>query len=137
MNAAATPIDVVCLVLQDATGAVLATQRPANKRLGLSWEFPGGKVEVGEPPETALRREIQEELTLMLGRIHRLADVIHEYDFGKVRLIPYLSQCAERPRIHLTEHIGSVWIDHRDWEQLQWAPADIPVLLQLNHLASR
>ena len=136
MNADAPPIEVVCLALQGTTGAVLATQRPGDKRLGLAWEFPGGKVEAGEEPETALRREIQEELTLSIGRAHRLVDVIHEYDFGTVRLIPYLSQCAERPRIQLTEHIASVWIDHRDWEQLQWAPADIPVLLQLNQLAN-
>lgn len=136
MNADAAPIDVVCLVLQDATGAVLATQRPACKRLGLSWEFPGGKVEAGEDPEAALRREIQEELTLQIGRVRRLVDVVHEYDFGKVRLIPYLSQCTERPRIHLNEHIASAWIDPRDWERRQWAPADIPILLQLNQLES-
>ncbi|MDO8863969.1 (deoxy)nucleoside triphosphate pyrophosphohydrolase [Haliea sp. E1-2-M8] len=136
MSADAVPIDVVCLVLQDTTGAVLVTQRPANKRLGLSWEFPGGKVEAGECPEAALRREIQEELTLQIGRVDRLADVVHEYDFGRVRLIPYLSLCAERPHIYLTEHIASVWVDHRDWERLEWAPADIPVLLQLNQLAN-
>ena len=134
MNANVPPIEVVCLVLQDTTGAVLATQRPGDKRLGLSWEFPGGKVEAGEDPEAALRREIQEELTLQIGRVRRLVDVVHEYDFGKVRLIPYLSQCNERPRLHLTEHIASAWVNPGDWEQLQWAPADIPILSQLNQL---
>lgn len=135
MNTHAAPIDVVCLVLQDTTGAVLATQRPADKRLGLSWEFPGGKVEAGEEPETALRREIYEELTLPIGRVNRLADVIHKYDFGTVRLIPFLSYCVERPCIQLTEHIASAWVNSGEWERLQWAPADIPVLSQLNQLA--
>ena len=129
------PIDVVCLILQDATGAVLATQRPANKRLGLAWEFPGGKVEVGEEPASALRREIKEELTLSIDQIHRLTDVIHEYDFGTVRLIPYLSHCVDRPRIRLTEHIASAWVCRTDWDKLEWAPADIPILSQLNGLA--
>lgn len=135
MSAKISPIDVVCLVLQDTTGAVLATQRPRNKRLGLAWEFPGGKVEAGEEAESALRREIHEELTLSIGQVHRLTDVIHEYDFGTVRLIPYLSICAERPSIQLTEHIASAWVGREDWEHLQWAPADIPVLSQLKQLA--
>lgn len=135
MSAKISLIDVVCLVLQDTTGAVLATQRPRNKRLGLAWEFPGGKVEAGEEAESALRREIYEELTLSIGQVHRLTDVIHEYDFGTVRLIPYLSHCVERPGIQLTEHVASTWVGREDWETLKWAPADVPVLSQLKQLA--
>ncbi len=100
-----------------------------------AWLGKGGKVEPGEGPENALRREILEELTLSIGQVHRLDDVIHEYEFGTVRLIPYLSHCARRPYIYLTEHIASVWVGRKDWEQLNWAPADLPVLLQLNQLA--
>lgn len=137
MSDGASPIDVVCLVLQDTTGSVLATQRPRNKRLGLAWEFPGGKVEAGEEPESALRREIQEELTLSLGHVHRLTEVIHEYDFGTVRLIPYLAHCVERPSIRLTEHVASSWVCLKDWGDLEWAPADIPILSQLNQLAKQ
>jgi len=57
-------IDVVCLVLQDPDGAILATQRPKGKRQELLWEFPGGKVEPGEDYKSALIREIDEELRL-------------------------------------------------------------------------
>ena len=54
-----------CLVLKDQQEAVLATRRPEGKQLGGLWEFPGGKVETGESPEDALRREILEELKLL------------------------------------------------------------------------
>src|SRR5262245_57976567 len=50
--------------LLDSTGRLLITQRPAHKQLGGLWEFPGGKVEMGEAPEHALVRELKEELDL-------------------------------------------------------------------------
>lgn len=119
---------VVCLVLQDCTGAVLATQRPAYKRLGLMWEFPGGKIEAGENPESALIREIVEELCLKLEVVRPLPPVIHSYDFGHIRLHPFLSLCEKRPQFKLTEHIAACWISLENWASLHWAPADIPII---------
>jgi 8-oxo-dGTP diphosphatase len=55
---------VAAAALIDQTGRVLITQRPQHKQLGGLWEFPGGKVELGEAPETALARELKEELDL-------------------------------------------------------------------------
>ena len=52
-------LTVTCLILADAGGRVLATRRPLDKALGGLWEFPGGKVEAGESPREALRREIE------------------------------------------------------------------------------
>ena len=54
-------IHVVCLVALDGRGFFFATKRPRGKSLALHWEFPGGKVESGEHPENALRREIKED----------------------------------------------------------------------------
>jgi 8-oxo-dGTP diphosphatase len=59
---ASAPIPVVCAVIVDERGRALVAQRPAHKHLGLKWEFPGGKVELGETPESAMLREIEEEL---------------------------------------------------------------------------
>ncbi|MBE3637879.1 8-oxo-dGTP diphosphatase MutT [Mangrovicoccus algicola] len=53
---------VSAVVLVDADGRVLVTQRPEGKAMAGLWEFPGGKVEPGETPEAALIRELQEEL---------------------------------------------------------------------------
>jgi 8-oxo-dGTP diphosphatase len=129
---AQTPTEVVCLVLRDHNGFILAMQRPPGKRLGGLWEFPGGKVEANEPPSDALRREIKEELHLDLGELSPLPPVEHTYDFGTIRLLPFLSKGGERPTLTLTEHTAAKWIDPREWSLLDWAPADIPILEALN-----
>jgi 8-oxo-dGTP diphosphatase len=122
---------VVCLVLMDESGAVLATQRPPGKRLAEHWEFPGGKIESGESGEEALRREIREELGIDLGDLKQLPSETHSYEFGSIELIPFLSQCAIRPGLMLTEHIAETWLHPHEYNSLVWAPADIPILEQL------
>lgn len=131
------PLDVTCLVLLDASGAVLATRRPQEKQLGGLWEFPGGKVEPGEDPEAALRREILEELALRVGPVQPMDPVVHGYPFGTIRLLPFL-HCGARPTsIRLLEHSEYRWVTPRTWLELEWAPADLPVLSQIPaHLGS-
>lgn len=127
----AAPIEVACLILMDATGAILATRRPRHKTLGGHWEFPGGKLDPGETAETALRREIREELQLELDALMPLAPVVHRYDFGTIRLLPFLGQCHTRPRLHPTEHEEVRWVSLAEAEQLTWTPADVPILAGL------
>ena len=124
-------IHVVCLVLVDACGYFYATKRPGDKRMAFHWEFPGGKVEPGENPESALRREIEEELTWSAGALERLPDSIHSYEFGTIRLTPFFHRCIVRPEFFLTEHIDSRWMHASDWEGFLWAPADVPIVEQL------
>lgn len=127
-------LNVTCLVLIDSQGSILATQRPEEKALGGLWEFPGGKVESGEEPEEALRREIQEELCLKLCDLTPLEPVEHTYPFGTIRLLPFLARCKERPEIHLVEHTALRWLPIEETGQIEWAPADLPVLVQLREM---
>lgn len=124
-------IDVVCLVLVDEKNYILTTKRPDGGSLPGKWEFPGGKVEDGEDHETALRREIQEELCFDVSDLTALAPVTHDYDFGTIRLYPFLSRCEQPPLLKLVEHSDYLWSDLTDVDSLDWAPADVPILAQL------
>tara|TARA_B110001469_G_scaffold30317_1_gene30885 strand:+ start:253 stop:687 length:435 start_codon:yes stop_codon:yes gene_type:complete len=122
-------IDVVCLVAIDRDNQILATQRAEDQPLGLLWEFPGGKIDTGESAEEALRREIIEELGIELGALTRLPAVTHAYDFCTIQLIPFLSKVDTRPQLgELHAHAAVQWIAWDDWDQLQWEPADLPII---------
>jgi 8-oxo-dGTP diphosphatase len=122
-------VNVVCLVAIDRDTQILATQRAEDKPLGLLWEFPGGKIDKGESAEEALRREIHEELGIELGTLTHLPAVTHTYDFGTIQLIPFLSEVdapLQLGKLHV--HAAARWIALQEWEQLQWAPADVPII---------
>jgi 8-oxo-dGTP diphosphatase len=63
-------ITVASAFLEDNLGRILLGQRPANKPMPFLWEFPGGKIEVGEPPEQALVRELEEEIGIIVSPLH-------------------------------------------------------------------
>lgn len=127
----ATVVSVACLVLLDSEGAVLIARRPLDKSLGGLWEFPGGKVEAGESAEVALRRELREELQLEVGSLQAMEPVVHTYEFGTIRLLPFLAQCQERPKVQLMEHSDFRWAACDALTSFEWAPADLPVVAAL------
>jgi len=79
-------IDVAAAVLVRADGRFLLAQRPAGKVYGGYWEFPGGKLEPGEPPARALARELHEELGLDVERATPWLTRVYAYPHGTVRL---------------------------------------------------
>jgi len=86
MPAERTPVDVAVGILIDAQGDFLLTSRPEGKVYAGYWEFPGGKLEVGESVEQALRRELHEELGITIAAAHPWQVEIVDYPHALVRL---------------------------------------------------
>lgn len=121
-------------ILRD--GKVLVLQRGFEKSLPGLWEFPGGKVEAQENEKQALIREIQEELNMDILIEKYIATNIHTYDFAEVELSVYTARMHTNAEIELTEHIAYKWLLPSELEQIEWAPADIPIVKQLQVVLS-
>jgi 8-oxo-dGTP diphosphatase len=80
------PVEVAAAVIQRADGAFLLARRPAGKVYAGYWEFPGGKVEAGEPAERALARELHEELGIEVGVAYPWITRVYAYAHATVRL---------------------------------------------------
>ncbi len=101
---------VVAGIFQNEKGEILLIQRPKNKPMPGLWEFPGGKLELGETPENALERELQEEVSLVPQVIKPLSFVSHAYDTFHIVLMPYLITKWEGI-FSLNEHQqGYMWV---------------------------
>ena len=105
-------------------GRVLLCQRPEGKRLGLLWEFPGGKLEAGECPEAALERELREELAVQ-ARTGRVLDVLRldDRNGGDLLLLFYESEIA-RGEPQTVECRALDWVLPEDVAAYDLAPAD-------------
>ena len=105
-------IHVVAGALVSLQGQILIAQRPIGKHMAGGWEFPGGKVDQGETPLAALRRELLEELGVEVGSAEYLVSCDHEYPYRIVSLELWL----------VTEFIGQPQsLDH---QALRWVNAD-------------
>lgn len=119
-------IDVVGAVIL-AGGKVLCAQRGSHGPLAGKWEFPGGKVEKGESPREALKREIAEELRCDIEVGDEITATRHEYDFAVITLTTfYCDLIAGEPE--LTEHRAARWLSPTELAHLDWAAADIPAV---------
>lgn len=125
------PVPVVCAIIVRGDHIMLA-QRPPDKKLGGLWEFPGGKVELGESAENALHRELQEELGCTVRITQTLTPFVHAYDWGSIELIPFICELtAESPAPHPNEHTALVWVERAQLQNYNLAPADVPLLAGL------
>jgi mutator protein MutT len=124
----AAPVLVVAAVIRQSFGddsKVLIVRRgPAQSGAGY-WEFPGGKVEPGEPPEQALVREIDEELGVPI----RVGELIGELDFAypskTIRLRVYWAE-THQTELHLTEHDDFRWCHPYEINVGELSEADRP-----------
>lgn len=106
---------------------VLAMQRSDAMTLPGFWEFPGGKIEVGESETDALVREIKEELTVDIEILDYINEYSYEYDFGLVSLKVYTAKITSGS-IQLIEHSDKKWLEANELMDLRWAPVDIPAV---------
>ncbi len=110
---------------------VFATQRGYGNYKDW-WEFPGGKIESGETPEEALSREIREELTADISVEEYLTTV--EYDYPEFHLSMECYWCSVKEgQLVLLEHEAARWLPLNDLRQVNWLPADVLVIDEIEN----
>ncbi|MEG0972990.1 MAG: 8-oxo-dGTP diphosphatase MutT [Lachnospiraceae bacterium] len=111
--------------------ALFATQRGYGEFKG-GWEFPGGKIENGETPQQALRREIKEELDIIV-EVGELIDTI-EYDYPAFHLSMDCFYCnIKSGNLILLEHEDAKWLTQDKLNTVEWLPADVTLIEKLKH----
>ena len=111
---------VAAIIIKD--GHVFATQRGYGEWQGW-WEFPGGKMEAGESPQEALRREIKEELDADVS-VGELLETV-EWDYPNFHLTMHCFVCSLLSEsLHLNEHEAAAWLSRETLRSVKWLPAD-------------
>ena len=121
-------IEVVAAIIRKE-GRIFATQRGYGEWKDW-WEFPGGKMEAGETPEEALRREIREELSTEISVDELLCTV--DYDYPNFHLTMHCFLCSLLTEaLHLNEHEAARWLGKDELDSVKWLPADVEVIKEL------
>ena len=121
-------INVVAAIIRKGD-KIFATQRGYGEWKDW-WEFPGGKIEQGETPEEALKREIREELSTEINVDCYLCTV--EYDYPKFHLTMHCYICSLLTEaLHLNEHEAARWLKNNELDSVKWLPADKIIVEQL------
>ena len=117
-------IEVVAAVIYVGK-KILCLQRGIGKfeYTSLKYEFPGGKIESGESPKDALRREINEELGICIRIKEKLITLSHEYPDFSINMQCYICETDEFQG-NLTEHVGYVLLQQSELDKLDWIEAD-------------
>ena len=127
---------VAAASLVDNDGQVLLAQRPEGKSMAGLWEFPGGKVEVGESPEFALMRELEEELGIETREccFSPIGFASHVYDEFHL-LMPLFVCRVWRGSVQSLEGQKLAWVHPKDMYDYPMPAADVPLIYQLrDHL---
>jgi 8-oxo-dGTP diphosphatase len=121
------------VIIQD--NKILCVQRNENKYdyISKKWEFPGGKVEENEQLEETIKREIQEELNLIIGVKSFLIQVNHQYPDFKLKMDTFICEITSG-FLKLNEHVDYKWLSINELSDLDWAAADLPVVKKINEI---
>jgi 8-oxo-dGTP diphosphatase len=124
------PVKTVTAAILINNGRLLIAKRRKGDKLANKWEFPGGKIEVGETPEECLRREMEEEFQIKVSVGEFLGESIYDYAHGSIRLVAYRTYWQEgviSPRAHQ----DIAWVVVEQLQDFDFAPADIPFVEML------
>ncbi len=122
-------VEVVAALIWN-NGKFLCGKRPAEKSRGNLWEFPGGKVEMGETKQQALARECYEELGYIVDVKEEYCSVTHEYEDIVVQLTLF-NTFVERVEWVMCEYDEIAWLYPNEADDYQFCPADIFILEKL------
>ncbi len=116
---------VTAAIIRNENCILLARRRKGQKLEGY-WEFPGGKIEEGETPQSCLERELQEELCVkaVAGKI--ITESIYEYSHGIIKLLAIETKLLSG-KIQLSVHDKAEWVPVEYLCSYELAPADIPI----------
>lgn len=109
---------------------VLIAQRADDDKLPGKWEFPGGKIELGESPQECLKREIKEELDVDIEVLNFFGESIYTYQSGTIKLMAYWCKWFSG-EFSLKVHRQIAWINKSELALYDFAPADIPLVEKL------
>ncbi|MCI6345245.1 MAG: (deoxy)nucleoside triphosphate pyrophosphohydrolase [Succinatimonas sp.] len=124
---------VAAIIIKD--NKIFATQRGYGEFKD-GWEFPGGKVELGEAPENAIVREIKEELDTVIEVIEYFDTV--EYDYPNFHLSMKCYICTVvSGKLELLEHEAAKWLDKDSLDSVAWLPADLGLVDKLKDYLSK
>ena len=125
---------IIKAVNENGETIIFATQRGYGDFKG-GWEFPGGKIESGETPQEALKREITEELDTEVS-VGELMDTV-EYNYPQFHLSMDCFWCQiVRGNLVLKEHEAARWLTKDELNNVEWLPADITLIEKIRNLLS-
>lgn len=124
-------IEVVAAIIVKK-GKAFATERGYGEFQGW-WEFPGGKIENGECPQEALKREIREELDAEIS-VGELFETV-EWDYPNFHLTMHCFLCSlNSESLHLNEHEAATWLTKETLHSVKWLPADEVLIEKITEL---
>jgi 8-oxo-dGTP diphosphatase len=120
----------VAIGIVERDGKVLICRRKKDARFGGFWEFPGGKCEPDETPSDCLRRELLEEVGLMVEPIHAFTVIEHDYPKAAIRLHPFLCRVGSGVAAPLVAD-ELRWVELDALSAHQFPPANDPLLAEI------